>query len=142
MIKIHPRTSSFIGFISIQNLNTNFGPAPHYSASEIKIGMSNFLKEICIFFNISIIKHCGFLAAYSMIIGVSFPKGKAAGVLSSPPNPTRVGVMKTAAIPPFTHTYLHVVHGGYCTFKVSAVSAMSIRKLRTAFVAVLLTVCS
>lgn len=57
MIKIHLRMSSFIRFASIQNLNTDFGPAPHYSASEIKIRMSNFLKEIFIYFNISIIKN-------------------------------------------------------------------------------------
>jgi hypothetical protein len=55
MIKIHPRTSSFICFASNWNLNTDFGSAPHYSATEIKMRMSNFLKEICIFFNISII---------------------------------------------------------------------------------------
>jgi hypothetical protein len=68
-----------------------------------------------------------------MSIGVSFPKGKAAGVLSSPPTPSRVGDKKSAAVPTFTHTYLHVVHQDNCTFKESAVSATSIRKLRTAF---------
>jgi hypothetical protein len=59
------------------NLNKDFEAAPHYSASEIRIRMSNFLKEICIFFNISIIQHyVVFLAAYSMSIGVSFQREK------------------------------------------------------------------
>jgi hypothetical protein len=50
MITFHPRRSSFIHFASIKNLNTDFGPAPLYSASEIKIHMSNVSKDICILF--------------------------------------------------------------------------------------------